>query len=80
MLPDALWDAILLRHFPGKTLEDLDKIDWPRLIRAWQTREILDVENVRQAFLEGKIKPNAYEWRMILRHDRLEAEGKADQT
>lgn len=74
MLPAAYWDALLLARFPGKTLEELDGIDWPRLMRAWQAKEIGDVENARQLFFEDKYKPTGYEWRMILRHDRLEAE------
>lgn len=76
MLPDAYWDAVLLQRFPGKTLEELDGIDWLRLVRAWQAKEIGEVENARQLFLEGKIKPSSYEWRMILRHDRLEDVGE----
>jgi hypothetical protein len=79
VLPAAYWDALLLARFPGKTLEELDGIDWPRLMRAWQAKEIGDVENARQLFFEDKYKPTGYEWRMILRHDRLENTGEQSE-
>ncbi|MCB0025623.1 MAG: hypothetical protein KDD91_21465 [Caldilinea sp.] len=73
-LPDAYWDAWLLRQFPGRTLEELDGIDWTRLARALHVREIERVEELYPLFFKDKWKPSSAEWRMILRHNRLENE------
>lgn len=73
-MPDAYWDAWLLRQFPGRTLEELDNIDWTRLARALHVREIERVEELYPLFFKGKWKPTVAEWGMILRHNRLEKE------
>lgn len=65
---------VLLRLFPGRTLEELDGIDWPRLMRALQVKEMERIEDRRPDLFNGKWKPSSAEWRLILRHDRL-AEG-----
>ena len=75
MLPQAYWDAYLLQRFPGKTLEELDGIDWGRLMRANQVRHIDQVEEVREMYLKGKYKPKPEEWVAVLRHDRLIQDG-----
>lgn len=71
LLPEAYWDAYLLQRFPGKTLEELDGLDWARLMRAQQVRHIDQVEEVRELYLKGKYKPTPDEWASVLRHDRL---------
>ena len=75
MLPQAYWDAYLLQRFPGKTLEELDGLDWGRLMRAHQVRHIDQVEEVREMYLKGKYKPKPEEWAAVLRHDRLIQDG-----
>ena len=77
-LPGAYWDMVLLRLFPSRTLEELDAINWPRLMQALQAREMERVENRLPDFFAGKWQPTAAEWRLIRRHDRLEAEEGAD--
>lgn len=57
--------------FPGRTLEELDGIDFPRLLRALEAKRIIRVESVRALQLAGKAKPSPAEWRAILLHDRL---------
>jgi hypothetical protein len=76
-LPPAWFDALLLRLFPGKPLEELDKVDWPRLMRALQVRELETVEELRALQLAGKYQPTAMEWRRITANDALwRAEGR----
>jgi hypothetical protein len=77
LLPPAHWDAYLLQRFPGKTLEELDGMDWARLMRAQQVRYIDQVEDVRDSYLKGKYKPTPDEWDAVLRHDRI-VRGNAD--
>jgi hypothetical protein len=68
-------DYWLLQRFPGRTLEELDGVDWLRLQRAETVGRIVDVEQRRKAWHKSKDrKPDAFtaaEWRMIRRHDRL---------
>jgi hypothetical protein len=73
-LPPAYWDALLMRTFPGKPLEELDDVDWPRLMRVLQVQEMDRTEEAHDSFLAGKYQPKADEWRRILRHNRLEDE------
>jgi len=73
-LPQAYWDAYLMRIFPGRTLEELDAIDWPRLMRARHVAEIERVEEAHHLFFGGHYQPEPHEWRMIRRHNRLERE------
>jgi hypothetical protein len=69
--PAALLDAWLLREFPGRTLEELDGMDFGRLWRALAARAVLKAEEARENQLAGKYKPTAAEWREIVRNDRL---------
>lgn len=69
--PDALLDAWLLEQFPGRTLEELDGIDFPRLWRARRAQEIDRIEMQLPQFHEGKWEPTPAEWRVIVRHDEL---------
>jgi hypothetical protein len=70
-LPAAYWDAYVLQRFPGKTLEDLDAMDWGRYLRAQHVRYIDQIEDVRELYFQGKHKPTAEEATAMLRHDRL---------
>jgi hypothetical protein len=68
-------DYWLLQRFPGRTLEELDGVDWLRLQRAEQVGRIVDIEQRLRAWHKSKDrKPDAFtpaEWRMINRHDKL---------
>ena len=72
LLPDAHWDAMLLRMFPGRLLDELDAMDWPRLLRAMQVQEIERMEELHDLFLAGKYQPQPHEWQRILRNNRLD--------
>lgn len=71
--PAPEWDAWLLSKFPGRTLEELDAVDIPRLLRATRVQEIDRVESMRRlavrAGSQSKLEPS--DWRAIRRHDRL---------
>jgi len=67
--PDALLDAWLLRAFPGRTLEELDAMDWTRYQRAMDAAEIEHIERARQRFLAGQCEDSAVNWPAVLRHD-----------
>ena len=68
-------DWWLLQKFPGRTLEELDGVDWLRLMRAEDVGRIVDVERRYKLWHAKKDrKPDEFtaaEWRMIRQHDRL---------
>jgi hypothetical protein len=69
-----LLDAHLLRQFPGRTLDELDQMDWARYLRAIETDRIVAIEQRRQQFLSGSIAPDAMtaeDWDVIQEHDRI---------
>lgn len=71
--PEAI-DAHLLKAFPGRTLEELDGLDWGRWQRALEAQMHLDVEQLRRRFHNAEIKsadipPDV--WALILEHDAL---------
>jgi hypothetical protein len=75
-LPDSWFDEMLLRTFPGRTLEELDGVNWLRLWRALEVREIRNVEEMREQFLAGRLTElPASTWQMIRRHDRMITDG-----
>ena len=82
-LPGALIDAWLLQAFPGRTLDELDGMDWPRYLRARQAQNMEAVEKVRRMRLAKQIEDKDIEsstWEAIKRHDQLiAAHGQADQ-
>lgn len=45
----------MLEMFPGRTLEELDNIDWFRLQRALQAKHVRHTEHMRQQLRTGKI-------------------------
>jgi hypothetical protein len=71
-MPVALVDAWLLREFPGRTLEELDGMDFGRLWRALAVRGVLKAEEARELQLQGKHTPTPEEWRAIRRNDRCQ--------
>lgn len=67
-------DWWLMQRFPGRTLEELDNLDWLRLQRALEVGRVVDVEEKRRLHLSKRIKEDAVtadEWAMIAAHDRL---------
>ncbi len=74
-LPSALVDHWLLREFPGRTLEELDQVDFGRLWRAISCRAVLRAEDVRALQMQGKYQPTPDEWRQIRRNDRAVMDG-----
>lgn len=46
---------MLLRAFPGRTLDELDDMDWPRYLRAVQAGNVQKVEQRRTDYLAKRI-------------------------
>ena len=81
-LPDALIDAWLLQAFPGRTLDELDGMDWPRYLRARQAQNMESVEKTRSMQIAGKLKADDIQpstWEAIKRHDQLLAAAERQQ-
>lgn len=69
-------DSWLLEMFPGRTLEELDGMDWYRLQRALQAKHIRHVEEMRRQLKTGKIKGDKLDQSIALEikfHDELYA-------
>ncbi len=69
-------DSWLLEMFPGRTLEELDSMDWYRLQRALQVRHIRHVEEMRRQLRSGAIKGDKLDQTIALEikaHDELYA-------
>lgn len=67
-------DAFLLRQFPGRTLDELDGMDWPRYVRAKEVERVTAIEDRRRQFLAGDLAANSItddEWDAITEHDEL---------
>jgi hypothetical protein len=60
-----------MRLFPGRTLEELDTLDWVRLQRAVEAQNIEQVEQLRRSQIRGKYKPTADELLTFQAHDQL---------
>lgn len=74
---EAYIDWWLLQKFAGKTLEELDAIDWPRLQRAMEVDRIVEAEQRRRLYIDGKLDQDDIddsEWVMWARHDVLVGE------
>ena len=71
-------DWWLMQRFPGRTLEELDGVDWLRLQRAEQVARIVDVEQRHATWLKRKDHKasdlSPADWRMIRRHNRMVGE------
>ncbi len=77
-------DWWLMQKFPGRTLEELDGIDWLRLQRAQEVGRIVSLEEKHALFLERKLTADKFtsaEWRQVQQHnvlyEGLEAEREA---
>lgn len=64
-------DAWLLQLFPGRTLEELDQMDYARLQRAVEARNIEHAEELRRLTLARKRKATPAEYIQFARHDSL---------
>lgn len=68
-------DAWLLRQFPGRTLDELDGMDWGRYLRAMEADHMQTIEDKRIAQINGDIKADAItpeEWEQIKANDLLD--------
>ena len=69
---EAELDAILLRRFPSRTLEELDQMDWARYMRAMEAERVMVAEEQRSAFLGGTIKTMSEDmWKVVAENEEL---------
>lgn len=62
----------MLQRFPGRTLDELDQMDWPRFWRAMRAQDIMDAEQKRKDFLSGNAKTmTEAEGNIIAQNDEL---------
>lgn len=73
---EAYIDWWLLQRFPGRTLEELDNVDWLRLQRAMEVDRIVESEQRRNAYVDagGKTEVSKEDLRMWGYHDALVGE------
>ena len=70
--PRSLIDAWLLQRFPGRTLEELDSIDYGRFLRAVTAERMEALELRRKLYLESKLEElTPDEWAVITAHDAM---------
>ena len=73
-------DYWLLQRFPGRTLEELDWMDWLRLQRAVEVERIVNIEARRSAYFDHNTKTlTDDEWQAVQRHDAWVAEVYGDE-
>ncbi len=68
---------MLLQQFPGRTLEELDGINWPRLMRALAADDVGRIEQLRDLQRKKQAKPSQAEWMRIRQHDEWWREWQA---
>lgn len=71
---DALFDSYLLQHFPGRTLEEIEKMDVLRWMRALDARNLESVEEIRKDQIKGKKKAGDIPTKILkqfIEHDEL---------
>jgi hypothetical protein len=62
----------LLQRFPGRTLEELDGINYGRFLRAVEAERMETLERRRTLYLEGKVEQlSADEWERVMAHDAM---------
>lgn len=62
----------MLRRFPGRTLEELDTMDWARYMRAMEAEKVMVAEEKRSAFLGGTIKTmSATDWEIVAENESI---------
>lgn len=59
-----------MRRFPGRTLEELDGMDYGRWMRALAAEQAETLERKRAAQSAGRGDLTADEWKRIQEHDR----------
>lgn len=67
-----------MKRFPTRTLDELDRMDWPRYLRALEADRIEQVEDRRALYLAQKLKAEdltADDWERIQMHDEWMADG-----
>lgn len=69
-----------MQRFPGKTLEELEGLDWPRLMRAIDAGETLRIEDVRENKIRHNAKVTPEDWRAVIRHDDLVSEASEPEA
>jgi hypothetical protein len=68
-MPQALFDARLMARFPGRTLEELDGMDYGRVLKAFQAGHIEGVETRRALWVQQKAQLTDDDWAAIREHD-----------
>lgn len=62
----------MLRRFPGRTLEELDQMDWARYMRAMEAEKVMIAEEQRAAFLSGTIKTMSEDmWKVVAENEEI---------
>jgi len=75
-----------MRLFPGRTLDELDQMDFARLQRALDARAVERAEDKRKRLFDGEINAgdiDESEWEIILENDAIEQkllESSTDDT
>lgn len=67
-------DSFLLQQFPGRFLEEIDEIDYVRLMRALTVRSIGETEQLKLSYVRGLLKSSqisSKQWERIAEHDNL---------
>lgn len=70
-------DWWLLQQFPGRTLEELDDIDWLRLMRAQDVGRLISNEQRLALWRDGKLTDDQLtpaEWQHIRRFAYLDSD------
>lgn len=66
----------MLQRFPGRTLDELDQMDYGRFTRAIGAENVQNVELKRKLWIENsKLELSDDEWIAIERHDRMMSDG-----
>lgn len=64
----------MLSLFPGRTLEELDNMDWFRLLRALEVKSIGEIEKINLSYIQGITKFSSItgeQWKRILEHNEI---------
>ena len=70
-------DWWLMQCFPGRTLEELDNIDWLRFMRAQDVGRLVTYEQQRKRYMDGVLKQEqltAAEWAHVEKYAYLDGE------
>lgn len=60
-----------MQRFPGRTLDELDAMDWGRYLRAMEAQHMGEIEAKRDAQIAGNTKLTPDEWEQVMAHDAL---------